>query len=50
MDATEPLRTAALRVAFASLDSIILPNLFRKRPSVMRSVPHFLKGQFRNAL
>ena len=37
-------------VAFASLDSIILPNLLKKRPSVMRSVPHFLKGPFRNAL
>ena len=50
VDATEPLRTAALRAAFATLDSIILPDLLKKRPSVMRSVPHFLKGPFRNAL
>ena len=48
VDATEPLRTAL--VAFASLDSFILPNLLKKRPSVMRSVPHFLKGPFPNAL
>ena len=34
---TEPLETAALQVVFASLDSIILPNLLKKRPSVMRS-------------
>ena len=45
-----PLRTAALRAAFATLDSIILPDLLKKRPSVKRSVPHFLKGPFRNAL
>ena len=38
VDATEPLRTAALRAAFATL-----------RPSVMRSVPHFFIGPFRNA-
>ena len=50
VDATEPLRTAALWAAFATLDSIILPDLLKKRPCVMRSVPHFLKGPFRNAL
>ena len=50
VDATEPFGTAALRAAFATLDSIILPDLLKKRPSVMRSVLHFFKGPFRNAL
>ena len=32
VDATEPFRTAALRAAFATLDSTILPDLLRNRP------------------
>ena len=50
VDETEPLRPAALRAAFLTLDTIVLPEQFKKRPSVMKSVPHFLKGQFCNAL
>ena len=50
VDATEPLRPAAMRAAFVTLDTIILPDLLKKRPSVLKSVLHFLKGRFRNAL
>ena len=32
VDATEPLRTAALRAAFATLDSIILPRFVEEAP------------------
>ena len=46
----EPIRPAALRAAFLTLDTIQLPDWLKKRPSVMKSVPHFLKGPFRNAL
>ena len=50
VDETEPLRPAASRAAFLTLDTIVLPEQLKKRPSVMKSVPHFPKGRFCNAL
>ena len=50
LEATEPLRPAALRAAFVTLDTIVLPDSLKGRPYVMKSVLHFLKGPFRNAL
>ena len=46
----EPLRPAAVRAALMTLDMIVLAEQLKKRPSVMKSVPHFLKGPFCNAL
>ena len=41
---------AVLRGAFVSLDQIDLADTLKRRPCVMKSVPRFLKGAFRNAL
>ena len=46
----EPVRPAAVRAALVALDAIQLPEWLKKRPSVMKSVPHCVKGPFRNAL
>ena len=43
-------RVAGLREALLSLDRWHLPDLVKKRACVMRSVPRFLKGPYRNAL
>ena len=43
-------RAAGLREALLSLDRWHLPDLVKKRACVMKSVPRFLKGPFRNAL
>ena len=42
-------RPAALRAPFLTLDTIVLPEQLKKRPS-WESVPHFLKGPFCNVL
>ena len=39
-----------LREAWPMMDAVDLPLMFQHRPEVMRSVPHFLQGPFRNAL
>ena len=41
-------RGVVLRMALMSLDEVDTTTLFRQRASVMRSVPKFLHGQFRN--
>ena len=43
-------RGVSLRMALASLDEVDPRIVFRQRASVMRSVPKFLEGPFRNAL
>ena len=43
-------RAASLRRAFASLDEVDPCAQFQQRAAVMRSVPKFLVGMFRNAL
>ena len=43
-------RGVSLRMALASLDEVDPHIVFRQRASVMRSVPKFLEGPFRNAL
>ena len=42
--------SAAIREAFLSLDAIDLHTIFAKRASVMKNVPQFLRGSFRNAM
>ena len=44
------LRPAAFRGAFLLVDDWNLTDKLKKRASVMKSVPHCLKGPFRNAL
>ena len=39
-----------LRAAFASMDQVDVVAIFRQRAAVMKSVPRFLHGPFRNAL
>ena len=39
-----------IRAAFVFLDTIDLRTTFARRASVMKSIPHWLKGPFRNAL
>ena len=39
-----------LRAAWQSMDAVDMPLMFQHRPELMRSVPHFLQGPFRNAL
>ena len=43
-------RAASLRRAFASLDEVDPCAQFQQRAAVIRSVPKFLVGMFRNAL
>ena len=43
-------RPGVLRRAFASLDEVDVCVLFQQRVSVMRSVPKFLAGSFKNTL
>ena len=43
-------RGVSLRMALVSLDEVDPHIVFRQRASVMRSVPKFLEGPFRNAL
>ena len=39
-----------LREAFLELDLLSLPDHVKKRACIMKNVPRFLKGPFRNAL
>ena len=43
-------RAPALRAAFRNMDGVDVEHIFSLRASVMRSVPHFLQGPFRNAM
>ena len=43
-------RGVSLRMALVSLDEVDPRIVFCQRVSVMRSVPKFLEGPFRNAL
>ena len=42
--------TPAIRAALAELDHVDLMAEFSRRAIVMKTIPHFLRGQFRNAL
>ena len=42
--------TPAIRAALAELDTIHLVVEFSQRASVMKTVPHFLRGPFRSAM
>ena len=42
--------TPAIRAALMELDGVDLPHEFTRRAAVMKTVPHFLRGPFRNAL
>ena len=44
------LRNVILRMALVTLDDVDPHVHFRQRASVMKTVPHFLRGPFRNAL
>ena len=39
-----------VRAALVALDAVDLSEIFRRRAVVMKSIPHFLRGPFRNAL
>ena len=39
-----------LRAAWQAIDAADMSLMFQHRPEVMRSVPHFLQGPFRNAM
>ena len=39
-----------LRAAWQAMDAVDMSLMFQHRPEVMRSVPHFLQGPFRNAM
>ena len=43
-------RAPALRHAFTNMDEVVVERIFSLRASVMRSVPRFLHGPFRNAM
>ena len=43
-------RNVTLRMALVTLDEVDPAVVFRQRAAVMKSVPHFLRGPFRNAL
>ena len=45
-----PFRAPQLRGAFAMMDLVDARTIFRQRVAVMKSVPRFLHGPFRNAL
>ena len=38
------------RAALRSLDDLDLSEIFQRRAVVMKTVPHFLRGPFRNAM
>ena len=40
----------AIREAFLSLDAVDLHTIFTKRAAVMKAIPRFLRGSFRNAI
>ena len=42
--------SAAIRVAFQGLDAVELPLMFNRRAQVMKNIPYFLQGAFRNCL
>ena len=48
----EAFRTnsAAIRAAFHGLDAVELSLMFDRRAPVMKNIPHFLRGAFRNCL
>ena len=42
--------TPAIRAVLMELDGVNLAHEFARRAAVMKTVPHFLRGPFRNAL
>ena len=42
--------TPAIRAALTELDGVDLPHEFTRRAAIMKTVPQFLRGPFRNAL
>ena len=50
VDATEPLRTATLRVAFATLDSIVLPDFVEEAPICHEERASLPQGSIPNVL
>ena len=42
--------SAAIRVAFQRLDAVELPLMLNRRAQVMKNIPFFLRGAFRNCL
>ena len=42
--------TPAIRAALTELDGVDLTHEFTRRAAIMKTVPHFLRGPFRNAL
>ena len=50
VEVIEPRLTPAIRAAFAELDGFDLRAEFNKRASVMKTVPHFLRGSYRSAM
>ena len=47
VEVLEPRLTPAIRAAFAELDGVDLRVEFNRRVSVMKIVPHFLRGSYR---
>ena len=43
-------RNVVLRMALSLLDDVDTSVVFRQRAAVMRTVPHFLRSSFRNAM
>ena len=46
----DPPRAPQLRAAFEAMDRVNVVEIFRHRAAVMKSVPRFLRGPFRNAM
>ena len=44
------VNSVAIREAFLSLDTVDLHTIFNKRAAVMKAIPRFLRGSFRNAM
>ena len=44
------MNSREIRNAFASLDAVVLEVVFSRRAVLMKTVLHFLRGAFRNAM
>ena len=44
------INSVAIREAFLSFDAVDLHTIFAKRAAVMKAIPRFLRGSFRNAM
>ena len=44
------VNSVAIREAFLSLDAVDLHTIFTMRAAVMKAIPRFLRGSFRNAM